>query len=164
VTALEQVEGISELVRLTDPPVPVVAVCELPAELAMVPCLAAGASAFVRQPAENALVDQAIAVAVAGRRWVDPRDTEWLVQIALHGHMARTPDGLTARQFQVGHLVRAGLTNSEIARALGVSPETVKTHVQDILRRMGARTRSEVSLPGAPPPSSARPRRQRGPQ
>jgi DNA-binding NarL/FixJ family response regulator len=42
-------------------------------------------------------------------------------------------------------LVR-GLANKEIARELQIAPETVKSHVRDIMQRLGARNRTEVVL------------------
>lgn len=51
---------------------------------------------------------------------------------------------LTPRQRQVAEALASGLSNKAIARALGISPATVKDHVQDILSAFGARSRAEV--------------------
>jgi two-component system nitrate/nitrite response regulator NarL len=50
-------------------------------------------------------------------------------------------NGLTAREYQVALLVGRGLSNKEIARQLGLSDGTVKLHVHNILRKLGARNR-----------------------
>lgn len=55
------------------------------------------------------------------------------------------PAGLTARQLEVLQLVAEGLRNGEIAGRLVVSERTVDHHVAAILRKLGARTRSEAS-------------------
>lgn len=58
------------------------------------------------------------------------------------GHAA----GLTKRQREVWELLRQGLTNEEIAAQLGISPDGVKYHVADILRRLQVRSRYEAAL------------------
>jgi DNA-binding NarL/FixJ family response regulator len=49
--------------------------------------------------------------------------------------------GLTPREHQVALLVARGLSNKEVARALGLSHGTVKTHVHNIFQKVGARNR-----------------------
>lgn len=53
---------------------------------------------------------------------------------------------LTRRQRQVVVLIESGLTNDQIARRLGISPRTVREHVEDLFERTGARTRTQVAL------------------
>jgi DNA-binding NarL/FixJ family response regulator len=48
---------------------------------------------------------------------------------------------LTPRERQVAELVCRGLTNAGIARHLRIRPETVKTHVRNIYRRIGVRSK-----------------------
>lgn len=57
---------------------------------------------------------------------------------------------LTPRQHEIAHLVRAGLSNREIAERLVVSVRTVDTHVGHIFERLGVNTRAAVGqrLPG----------------
>jgi len=55
------------------------------------------------------------------------------------------PGGLTDRELEVVSLVSAGMTNAEIAGRLFLSEKTVGHHVSAILRKLGARTRSEAS-------------------
>ena len=52
------------------------------------------------------------------------------------------PFGLTAREVQVGDLLRRGLRNAEIAVQLHLSPKTVEHHVASILSKIGATTRT----------------------
>ncbi len=53
--------------------------------------------------------------------------------------------GLTPRELEVARLIAQGLTNREIAEALVVSPETVKTHVAHILRKLELRSRYQAA-------------------
>lgn len=54
-------------------------------------------------------------------------------------------NGLTPREHEIARLVARGLTNREIADLLVVSPETVKTHVSHILRKLDLRSRHQVA-------------------
>ena len=51
---------------------------------------------------------------------------------------------LTAREIEVLELIAAGLGNREIAEALHLSEETVKTHVQRLLRKLRAMSRAHA--------------------
>ena len=55
------------------------------------------------------------------------------------------PAGLTARQLDVLRLVAQGLRNAEIARELVLSERTVDHHITAILRKLGARSRTEAT-------------------
>lgn len=52
---------------------------------------------------------------------------------------------LSARQREVLQLASRGLTNQEIGLALRISVETVRTHIQAVLRRLGASNRTEAA-------------------
>ena len=56
--------------------------------------------------------------------------------------------GLTPRELEVLHLLAAGQANKEIARALGVSPNTVKTHLARLFEKLGASSRTEAIAQG----------------
>lgn len=61
------------------------------------------------------------------------------------GHRAPVvPTGLTPRQLQVADLIAQGATDREIAGALHISESTAHKHVQNALRRAGARTRGHL--------------------
>lgn len=57
----------------------------------------------------------------------------------------RALDGLTPREQQVLVRLAAGAPNKEIGRDLGVAEVTVKLHVRQILKKIGARNRSEAA-------------------
>jgi DNA-binding NarL/FixJ family response regulator len=54
--------------------------------------------------------------------------------------------GLTPREAQVLAHLAYGLANEEISHALGISVETVKEHVQNILRKLDAKDRTQAAV------------------
>jgi DNA-binding CsgD family transcriptional regulator len=66
---------------------------------------------------------------------------------------AAHPAGLTAREAEVLEVLREGLTNSEIAQRLYLSPRTVDHHVSSILAKLGVTTRAEA-VERAPAPTT----------
>ncbi len=57
----------------------------------------------------------------------------------------RLPD-MTGREYQVLRHLGMGLSNREIGKSLGISIETVKEHVQNILRKLNARDRTHAAV------------------
>ena len=61
------------------------------------------------------------------------------------GKTRANPAGLTGRQAQVFALLVKGLSNSQIARRLSISPKTAEHHVSAIIARLGVTTRAEAA-------------------
>jgi LuxR family maltose regulon positive regulatory protein len=57
---------------------------------------------------------------------------------------SRGGDGLTARERDVLALISQGCSNKHIARALEISPETMKSHVKRIFLKLAVSTRTEA--------------------
>ena len=55
-------------------------------------------------------------------------------------------EGLTRTQLEVAEALRTGKSNKLIAHSLGMNEHTVKVHVRNILKRLGADNRTEAAL------------------
>jgi DNA-binding CsgD family transcriptional regulator len=70
------------------------------------------------------------------------------------------PDPITPREFEVLEHLKLGRTNAQIAYALCIGIETVRTHTRNIYRKLGVSSRHDVAglaslverLPAAPAP------------
>jgi DNA-binding NarL/FixJ family response regulator len=121
-------------------------------EDAIVPALRAGAQGYLTKDATAEQIEAAIRAVHAGQTFLDPAVQERLVAAVLSrpaaaaasGPAARPPDGLTSREAEVLTLLASGLSNSEIARRLYVSNATVKTHINRIFAKTGARDRAQA--------------------
>ena len=61
------------------------------------------------------------------------------------GQPARPPATLTARESEVAALIAEGLTNSQLAERLFISPKTAAVHVSNILAKLGLSSRAEIA-------------------
>ena len=110
--------------------------------------LRAGASGFLLKDAPPRDLLHAIEVVAAGDALLAPSITRRLIaEFAARPDPTRTPESLaelTDREREITRLVAEGLTNSEIAGRLVISPLTAKTHVSNILRKLGCRDRAAL--------------------
>jgi DNA-binding NarL/FixJ family response regulator len=119
---------------------------------AIVPALQAGARGYLTKDASAEQIEAAIRAVHAGQTHLDPAVQERLVAAIITQPSApdpglggrRLPDGLTAREAEVLTLLAAGLSNSEIAQRLYLSHATVKTHINRIFAKTGARDRAQA--------------------
>ncbi len=110
--------------------------------------LRAGASGFLLKTSPPEDLVEAIRVVNAGNSLLDPLVTgQVIAQFANAGPgVARSErlDELTEREREVLEQLAGGLSNSEIAEALYVGETTVKTHVSNVLSKLGLRDRVQA--------------------
>ncbi|MHB8488290.1 MAG: response regulator [Candidatus Dormibacteria bacterium] len=114
------------------------------------PALQAGARGYLTKDASAEEIEQAIRALAGGRTHLDPAIQQRLVDAVLKAQPAvptaasPIPDDLSPREIEVLKLIAAGLSNAEIAGALFLSTATVKTHVNRIFSKTGARDRAQA--------------------
>lgn len=139
----------------------------------VVEALRAGASGFLVKDTRPAELLTAIRTVAAGESLLSPGPTARLIARVLRAHSrvpeasaAGGPECLSVRERQVLALVARGLTNTEIAETLRLSPLTAKTHVSRIMGKLQARDRAQLVIiayesglvtPGDPPLTAAAP-------
>ena len=130
---------------------------------AIVPALRAGARGYLTKDASAEQIEAAIRAVHAGQTHLDPAVQERLVAAVIRspdpadhagtgtgtstgtGTGSRPPpDGLTTREAEVLALLASGLSNAEIAQRLYLSHATVKTHINRIFAKTGARDRAQA--------------------
>jgi DNA-binding NarL/FixJ family response regulator len=118
----------------------------------IVEALRAGASGFLVKDTRPAELLDAIRTVAAGDALLSPGPTARLIARFLRSPAVTTvpatggPERLSDRERQVLTLVARGLTNTETAEALGLSPLTAKTHVSRIMGKLGARDRAQLVI------------------
>lgn len=111
--------------------------------------LRAGASGFILKDATAGDLVAAIRVVAAGDALLAPTVTRRLIEDFARRPRRDTPDAdalaaLTPRELDVLRLIAQGRSNGEIAKDLVVAEQTVKTHVGNILRKLGVRDRAQA--------------------
>lgn len=111
----------------------------------MVALLHSGVAGFVPKTATTAVLAAAIALVVAGGRYLPERLATMPV---VQQPMAPRREGalLSARQTDVVRLMALGQSNKDIARALAITPATVKTHIAQIIAATGAANRTDAAM------------------
>ncbi|HEX4110016.1 MAG TPA: response regulator transcription factor [Solirubrobacteraceae bacterium] len=123
---------------------------------ALFPALQAGARGYLTKDASAEEIEQAIRAVADGQTHLDPAVQQRLVAAVLDGPRqapasaeenaapVERPDALTPREIEVLGLIADGLSNAEIAEMLVVSAATVKTHVNRVFAKTGARDRAQA--------------------
>jgi DNA-binding NarL/FixJ family response regulator len=108
--------------------------------------LAAGASGYLLKDADADEVAMAIRAAHRGALQLDPAVARRLMSSLQAAPADDLTADLTARELEVLRLVGAGKTNKEIAAGLVISERTARTHVSNILRKLGLGSRTQAAL------------------
>jgi len=151
---MPMMDGIQATRRLAGPgvsaPVKVLVVTTFNLDEYVYDALRAGASGFLLKDAKPAELITAVRTVAAGDALLAPAVTRQLIgRFAHRVRPADTEDGgpfdvLARREVEVLKLIATGMSNTEIAASLVISPETVKTHVSRILGKLGLRDRVQA--------------------
>ncbi len=114
--------------------------------------LKAGARGFLLKDAGPELLAQAIHAAAAGDALIAPTITGRLLErfaelgTPASGRSEKLVEPLTEREEEVLLAVARGRTNEEIARELHISLSTVKSHIANLMGKLGVRNRVEIAI------------------
>lgn len=121
----------------------------------LVRAVAAGAAGYILKDASREEVIRAVRITAEGGAVIDPTVLPLLLErmgkmlLAPMPHVAMAThdaEELTPRETEVLRLVARGLTNPQIAEKLILSPTTVKTHIQNILQKLGVSDRTQAAV------------------
>src|SRR3954468_23559993 len=143
---MPDLDGITATAELTRrwPGVRVIAVTSFLEEDKVRAALDAGAAGYLLKDAEADEVAAAIRTVAAGDVALPPAVARTLV--AATRRPPAPAESLTAREREVIRLVAAGHTNQQIATRLGVTERTARTHVSNILAKLGLTSRPQAAL------------------
>jgi DNA-binding NarL/FixJ family response regulator len=148
---MPEVDGVeaTRRIRASLPDTQVLVLTTYADDASLFPALQAGAHGYLTKDASADEIEQAIKAVAGGGTHLDPSVQQRLIEAVLDPTVvergtADLPDDLTAREAEVLKLIAAGLSNAEIAAALYVSSATVKTHINHIFQKTGARDRAQA--------------------
>lgn len=113
----------------------------------MLGALRAGARGYLTKDADADQVVQALRRVASGQADLAPEVQHRLLEMLPPDRPVREgppPDGLTDRELEVLQLVATGMSNADIATHLVVSEATVKTHINHLFAKTGARDRAQA--------------------
>ena len=128
------------------PQIEIVALTSFIEEEKVQAALQAGAAGYLLKDAEADEVASAIRAAHRGEVHLDPAVAKRLMQSLRTPKPQEIVEPLTDREREVLVLVARGETNKEIGRHLGISERTARTHVSNILGKLGLASRTQAAL------------------
>jgi DNA-binding NarL/FixJ family response regulator len=144
---MSPMDGIETTRRVRDlyPDVEVVALTSFAEKERVRGALDSGASGYLLKDSEPAEVAAAVRSAHKGEIQLDPAVTRPLITELTSGGN-NVVSLLTGRELEVLRLVGAGKANKEIAAELVISERTARTHVSNVLRKIGVSSRTQAAV------------------
>lgn len=136
-------------IRAAQPDTEIVVLTTHADEESILDALRAGARGYLTKDAGIAEISRAVHAAADHQALLDPVVQSRLLAAATAGtrpapQAENLPDQLTPREAEVLSLIARGLSNGEIAATLVVSEATVKSHINHLFAKIGARDRAQA--------------------
>jgi NarL family two-component system response regulator LiaR len=143
--AMPELDGIAatEVIHRELPNTSVVVLTSLLEDESLVRALRAGAVGYLLKDTSLPDLRQAINAAVAGQAQISPKAAARLVRKVF---APEPPETLSHREAEVLQLLARGSANKQIGHDLGIAEKTVKSHVGNILRKLGVQSRTLAAL------------------
>jgi NarL family two-component system response regulator LiaR len=125
------------------PDTEVLALTSVLEDASVVGAVRAGAIGYLLKDTQADALCMAIKAAAAGQVQLTPRAAARLMQAV---STPESPEELTERETEVLRLLAQGQSNKQIARNLQIGEKTVKTHVSNILSKLGVQSRTQATL------------------
>ena len=145
---MPNMDGLTAIatIKQAQPEVEIVAVTSFIEEEKVTSALEAGASGYLLKDADAEEVASAVRAAHAGEVHLDPAVARLLAQRMRSRREADPVEPLTAREKEVLAQLGKGASNKEIAYELSITERTARTHVSNILGKLGLASRTQAAL------------------
>jgi len=146
--AMPTVDGIEAIRRITEerPSARIIALTSFATDDKVFPAIQAGAAGYLLKETEPSELVEAIRKVHRGEPILHPSVAARLMQQVVAATPRAHRTDLTARELEVLRLIAAGRSNKEIAHDLAVAEKTVKTHVSNVLSKLGVADRTQAAL------------------
>jgi DNA-binding NarL/FixJ family response regulator len=141
---MPRMDGIEAIRRLAARGTSAIALTTYADDASVLGALRAGARGYLTKDAGAEEIRAAVEAVARGEAALDPAIQHHVLAAVSTPADAEVPDDLTPREVEVLQLIAEGLTNTEIADRLVVSAATVKSHVNHIFAKIGARDRAQA--------------------
>ncbi|EHR51486.1 response regulator containing a CheY-like receiver domain and an HTH DNA-binding domain [Saccharomonospora marina XMU15] len=142
--SVDGIRATEHLMSTSDDPPKVIVVTTFDSDDYVYDALRVGASGFLLKRATPEEIVAAVRTVHSGESLLFPAAIRRLAARHSRAGDALGGSGLTEREAEVLRLMAAGLSNSEIAQRLFLGVQTVKTHVGNVLAKLGARDRTQA--------------------
>ncbi|UCH59695.1 MAG: response regulator transcription factor [Anaerolineales bacterium] len=136
----------TEIIRREHPDTEVLALTSVLEDAQIVNAIRAGAIGYLLKDTQADELCRAIRAAAAGQVQLSPKVAERLMREIKTPKDPLDEVQLTEREIDVLRLLAGGKANKEIAQELHISETTVKTHVSNILMKLGVPSRTQAAL------------------
>jgi len=145
---MPNMDGLTAIARIkqADPGIEVIAVTSFIEEEKVTTALEAGASGYLLKDADAEEVAAAIRAAHAGEVHLDAAVARLLAQRMRTRREPEPVEPLTPREKEVLAQLGKGASNKEIAYELSITERTARTHVSNILGKLGLASRTQAAL------------------
>lgn len=110
------------------------------------PAIESGAVGYLLKTSSANEIADAIRQTYAGKQVIEKKVTDKLLDKQYHDSIPQLHDNLTARELEILHLIAKGYSNQEIADELFITLKTVKTHVSNVLSKLGVDDRTQATI------------------